>query len=174
MPIGYAFGNTLGFLDQEGWYPNFREPTEALLKATHVFRWFPFLKSLDRLAVLMVDYLPTDIALFVRTMQIELPRQINSTREAMEAGLLNSKERHTIFGEILFNEELQSNEKGTKRLAAEGFSIVGAGTETTASAISVITYHLLKQPALLSKLSAELEEHGIGKHLRVLPSLPEL
>lgn len=47
----YAFGNPLGLLDQEGWSPNFREPTEALLKPVFIFRFFPFLKKLDVVSV---------------------------------------------------------------------------------------------------------------------------
>lgn len=39
-----------------------------------------------------------------------------------------------------------SGEKGTRRLAAEGFAVVGAGAETTAAAMAVVTYHLLRRP----------------------------
>jgi|SRR5687768_4889538 cytochrome P450 len=42
---GYCFGERLGFLDQEGWYPNFREPTASILRPVFMFRFFPFLKS---------------------------------------------------------------------------------------------------------------------------------
>lgn len=41
---GYCFGEKLGFLDQEGWFPNFREPTAAILQPVFMFRFFPFLK----------------------------------------------------------------------------------------------------------------------------------
>lgn len=42
---GYCFGEGLGLLDQEGWHPNFREPTAAILRPVFMFRFFPFLKS---------------------------------------------------------------------------------------------------------------------------------
>lgn len=170
---GYAFGQSFNFLGgQEGWKPNFKDPTEALLQTTHVFRFFPFLKDLDRLAAVLVDYLPEDIALFVQTMQIDLPAQINRTRADVDAGLIRDDRRPTIFGSLLLEEELQSREKGTKRLSAEGFAVVGAGTETTAAAMAMITYHLLTKPALLAKLRAELEAYGVDS--RDLPSFPEL
>jgi cytochrome P450 len=121
-----------------------------------------------------VDYLPEDVALFVRTLQIEIPASINQTRENVEAGLIRSEKRPTIFGSLLLEEELQSTEKGTKRLAAEGFAILGAGTETTASALAVITYHLLTKPHLLAKLTSELEQFGITKSPRELPTFPDL
>ena len=121
-----------------------------------------------------MDYLPEDVALFVRTLQIEIPASINQTRENVEAGLIRSEKRLTIFGSLLLEEELQSTEKGTKRLAAEGFAILGAGTETTASALAVITYHLLTKPHLLAKLTSELEQFGITKSPRELPTFPDL
>jgi cytochrome P450 len=42
---GYCFGERLGFLNQEGWYPNFRAPTASILQPVFAFRFFPFLKS---------------------------------------------------------------------------------------------------------------------------------
>ncbi|KAK2601043.1 hypothetical protein N8I77_010521 [Diaporthe amygdali] len=170
----YAFGQSFGFLEQEGWYPNFKDPTEAALQTSHFFRFFPFLKSLDQLATLFVDYLPEDVGLFVRTMQIDLPASINQTKANVEAGLIRSDKRPTIFGSLLLEEELESTEKGTKRLAAECFAVVGAGTETTASVLAVITYHMLTKPHLLAKLMAELEQFGITKSPRELPSFPDM
>lgn len=47
----YCFGESNGFLDQDGWYPNFREPTLAMLRHTLLFKFFPFLVDLQPLAV---------------------------------------------------------------------------------------------------------------------------
>lgn len=107
-------------------------------------------------------------------MKIDLPASINQTRANVEAGLIRSDKRPTIFGSLLVEEELQAFEKGTTRLAAECFAIVGAGTETTASALAVITYHLLTKPNLLAKLIAELEQFGIAKSPRELPTFPDM
>lgn len=170
----YAFGRSIGFLEQEGWTPNFKEPTDAALQACHVLRWLPFLKSLDKLATVFVHYLPEAIALFVRTMQIDLPAQIEKTREAMNAGLLSSHDRRTIFADILMDEETDSTEKETYRLGIEAFAIMSAGTETTASAISMITYHVLQQPETLARLTLELEQNGLTMTPRELPSFSAL
>lgn len=50
----YCFGESNGFLQQEGWYPNFREPTLAMIKHTLLFKFFPFLVKLQGVAVLYV------------------------------------------------------------------------------------------------------------------------
>lgn len=170
----YAFGQSIGFLNQPLFTPNFKESTEAALQTCHVFRWFPFLKNLNKLATVFVDYLPADLALLVRTMQIELPERIVKIREAVDAGLLNTRDRHTIFGEILTDEATESEEKGTERLAMEAFAIMGAGTETTASALSLITYEILKNPKILEGLLTELKQNGLTNNPRDLPSFVEL
>lgn len=103
-----------------------------------------------------------------------MPGQIEKTREALDAGLLNMRDRHTIFGEILTDKGMDSEEKGTHRLAMEAFAIMGAGTETTASTISVITYYLLQQPGTFARLTAELEKSGLTKNPQDLPSFHDL
>jgi len=61
----------------------------------------------------------------------------------------------------LFHELLQGNvpasEKSVNRLVQEAQIIVSAGTETTAWCLSVITFHLLSNPAVLDRLRKELE-----------------
>lgn len=42
----YAFGEPFGFLEQDGWLPNFRAATYAALNVTYLFRFFPWLKGL--------------------------------------------------------------------------------------------------------------------------------
>lgn len=63
--------------------------------------------------------------------------------------------RHTIFHGLL-SSSLPDSEKGTLRLTDEGLTIIGAGTVTTAHTLAVIFFHLLSDPAILSKLQKEL------------------
>jgi hypothetical protein len=42
----YSSGEPLGLLTQEGWEPNWRQPTYSFLRATFIFRFMPFLKRL--------------------------------------------------------------------------------------------------------------------------------
>lgn len=48
-----------------------------------------------------------------------------------------------------------------RRLAGEGFTLLVAGTETTAATLSYIVYHLLSEPIMLGRLQAALEGIGI-------------
>lgn len=189
---GYSFGESFGFLDQKGWYPNFREPTASILRPVFVFRFFPWTKasaglgkvyvkrlSTSPLKMLtkyrLVKYLPEDIALFVQTLQIDMPAKVTKTKADLDAGI--SYNRPTVFGSLL-QSDLSLLEKEPQRLADEAVAVVGAGTETTSWALAVITYHLLTKPDVLTKLTDELKQTvDDPKHLpawTVLETLPYL
>lgn len=79
----------------------------------------------------------------------------------------------------LLNSELPESEKSTRRLVDEAVTVVGAGSHTTAWAISVGSYYILSNPSILRKLKDELKtvnvDGGNGKHiLSQLEKLPYL
>jgi cytochrome P450 len=151
----YSFGEAFGLLSRDSWQPNYREATLALLKPVFMFRFFPFLIPSVKLGKYFIDYLPADEALFVRTVQIDIPARVQKTKEDMAANIVY--ERPTVFGDLI-NSELDENEKVSNRLVDEAVAVVGAGTETTSWALAVITYFLLSQPETFAKLHAELKE----------------
>ncbi|ROV92811.1 hypothetical protein VPNG_09114 [Cytospora leucostoma] len=112
-----------------------------------------------------VDNLPQPLVHLVRIMQIEMPRRIEEIREGQRAGVLY--ERPTIIGAIL-DSDLRDKEKSTSRVADESFAVVGAGTETTAWALTVMTHRLLSNREILERLTQELQ-HTV-KDPRRLPS----
>ncbi len=83
----------------------------------------------------------------------------------------------TIFQEIL-DSKLPAHEKTLGRLAQDGGSVVGAGTMSTAWAITVAIFYLLSQPETLTKLKSELigalPIPGQGTRLPYLEQLPYL
>lgn len=172
---GYSFGESFGFLEQKGWFPNFREPTASLLRPVFVFRFFPWTKASAGLGKLLVEYMPKDIAMFVRTIQIEMPARVLKTKADIDAGI--TYDRPTIFASLL-QSDLDILDKEPQRLADEAAAVVGAGTETTSWALSIITYHLLTKPEILERLTRELESIVEDpKHLpawAVLETLPYL
>ncbi|GFF63200.1 cytochrome P450 [Aspergillus udagawae] len=79
---------------------------------------------------------------------------------------------------MISNPTLPASEKSVSRLSEEAKIVVSAGTETTAWALSVITYYLLKQPHTLSRLRTELiasiPHPGAHVGIKVLEQLPYL
>jgi cytochrome P450 len=61
----------------------------------------------------------------------------------------------TIFHELL-NSNLPDSEKSVERLTDEAQTVIGAGQETVAWILTVITCHLLSNPVVLRKLKIEL------------------
>ncbi|KAI5862571.1 cytochrome P450 [Durotheca rogersii] len=150
----YCFGKGFGFLARDNsasWEPNFRRPLSSLLRNVFVFRFFPFLNHISFLSAWFSNYLPKDVALFIRTLNVDIPAQIKhagAEKAATDAQL-------TVFGELLAS-DLPPHEKSLRRLTDEAASVLGGGTETGSWTLAVITYFLLTQPGTLARLTAEL------------------
>jgi cytochrome P450 len=114
---------------RDEWEPNFRKPLNAFLQITFVFRFFPFLRMVIKAAPLFAKQLSHD----VRSMLIEtnerMPARVRQAREDYKSGAI--KDRQSIFATIM-QSQLPASEKTDIRLGGEGFSLITAGTETTA------------------------------------------
>ena len=64
----------------------------------------------------------------------------------------------TVFHSLRDDDNLPLSEKSLPRLIMEAQSLVSAGTLTSTHMLSLTTYFVLIDPAILSKLTAELEE----------------
>jgi cytochrome P450 len=167
----YCFGEPFGLLAQKEWTPNFREAGIAVVRPAYYFRFFPFLSHLVALGTWFVDYLPEDMALFIRTLEIEIPALIAKTRAEMNEGVVSSRARPTVFMEVM-QSDLPAHEKTPDRLKSEAFSLLGAATEMTSWGLGTITYYLLAQPETMARLRAELE--AVVENPRQLPPLTTL
>lgn len=151
----YCFGESFNLLNKPGWESNFRDSNLAMLKNWFLFRFFPFLKSLANLGVWFLEYLPDDTALFIRTMQIDVPNLVTKTTEDLKAGVDYPR---PIFVKALLESNLSKEDKTPDRMYAEVLGLLGAGTETTAWCLSVLTYHILANPEIFDTLTQELKE----------------
>ncbi|CAN8101361.1 unnamed protein product [Discula destructiva] len=150
-----CFGESFGLLDQPGFDLNFSQPTRAGLQHQYMWRYFPVTRKLNKLMVWFVDYLPSNTALMVRTMQIDLPKTVQNAIDSQNTGIVS--ECSTIVQATLAS-SLDRGEKSLENLLDRILTVLGAGAETTSWAIAVIVFHLSSQPAMLSRLTNELEE----------------
>ncbi|CAJ2509760.1 Uu.00g056600.m01.CDS01 [Anthostomella pinea] len=102
-----------------------------------VRRYFPWVRGLVHVAPFLAKYMTGDIGILMKEMYINTPNRIRQAREDHVAG---------------------RSEKTVDRLSGEGFSLTGAGTETTAWTLSVITFYVLSQPAIQARLAEELKD----------------
>ncbi|MCJ1464854.1 hypothetical protein MMC07_003469 [Pseudocyphellaria aurata] len=85
------------------------------------------------------------------------------------------KAHKTIFYEIATSESLLPEDKSLARIHADTMSVNAAGTETTAHALRVITFHLCENPGMVQKLRAELKSVDLSSpNTRKLPQLEKL
>ena len=101
--------------------------------------------------------------------------QLLKENERNPQSIRDHKAKDTIFEQIL-SAGLPPQELTVTRLSAESNILVGAGSETTANALDVLTFHLLDQPQILQKLRAELRSAHVSYNstLPQLESLPYL
>lgn len=102
----------------------------------------------------IVDYLPADMALLVRSLKITIPGLVAKAESGLKAGV--RPERPTVFHTILESDGSSLQPKTMGWMSEEAAAVVGAGTETTSWALAVITFHLLDKPAQLARLTSEL------------------
>ncbi|KAL7621992.1 hypothetical protein AAE478_007493 [Parahypoxylon ruwenzoriense] len=163
----YCFGESFGLLDQDGWFPNFRGPIASLVKAFFVFRFFPIVKKLISPAANFINYLPNDFVLVTKTLVIDMPNMVRKAEAELDSGIV--RDRPTVFTSLI---QLDSHKKKILDLSMEAVVIIGAGTETTAWTLTVITYFLLSNPETLAKLTEEL--HEVIEDPRNLPGMSAL
>lgn len=101
----------------------------AFLNTAYLFRFFPPLRSLVHGAPFFAPYASGDIGTLMKEMYINTPARIRQARKDHEAGVV--RDRPSVFTDILAS-SLPEQEKTDYRLSGEGFSLTGAGTETTA------------------------------------------
>ena len=148
----YAFGEGgAKYLDMEDCNKAFFDVAAVPRPITHLGTHFIWLSVFFRQVppALMKKMIPR-VGIFVTYME-ELYAQINKLRSTADL-----PEGRTIFHEIL-RSDIPAPEKETERLGDEAMILVIAGSDTTASTLACITYHLLADPALLARLKAELE-----------------
>ncbi|KAM4062734.1 cytochrome p450 [Hirsutella rhossiliensis] len=111
----------------------------------------------------------TELSLLMELFKVTIPEQI---RRAIRGDTEPAqKDRQSVILGLL-ESNLGPAEKTVKRLSSEANTLVAAGTETTASALNVLTYHLLSNPSVHERLRAELST--VATNATNLPSWSKL
>ncbi|KAI0838618.1 cytochrome P450 [Hypoxylon sp. FL0890] len=146
----YAFGEGDKCLDKEDCNTAFFDimaPSPLAHMGTHFYWLATFLSKVP--PKIMMALVPK-IGAFLSFVE-ELGARVEEVRRAKDL-----PERRTIFHEII-RSDIPEAEKQTKRLTDEAMIIVIAGSETTASTLAAILYHILTDRQLFARLRTELE-----------------
>ena len=75
--------------------------------------------------------------------------------------------------QYIVNSDMPESERSNERLAKEAQVLLGGGTATTARTLGFISYYILANPSIRSRLEAELKE-PMAKYPDVVPTWAEL
>ncbi|KAI1264368.1 cytochrome P450 [Xylariaceae sp. FL1019] len=143
----YAWGQTAGYLEDATFKNDVRSALNELTNYSHVNRFFPSLGdtllNLPRWVLGMIK--PGATAL------LDLQDMVTESRRMTRQG------KHETLFHALSDTSVPPQERTPRRMADEGMVVVVAGTETTARALTIASYHLFnKSKSTLMKLREEL------------------
>ena len=174
----YAFGEPMGFIDQEGWTPNFGGWVKNFFNSAYMMRHVALARAAVAFAPYFANYMGDDMKNLMHQLQVVIPGHIQKA--------INNKENGRIFADLMANDQMPDSEKTIYRLSGEGFNVLTAGTETTAvrstlprsldlkqsyrypenhilratfsqASLACITYYLLSQPNTFARLQDSLK-----------------
>jgi hypothetical protein len=115
----------IGFLDRPDFEQNYKRAFEVLVSTVHIFRHLPIFRHLISLMPAIGPYLGPDIAYMVKSMNETVPNHV------IKAQQQKSADGPRVFTEII-DSPIPDEHKTVYRLSGEGWSLVAAGSETTA------------------------------------------
>ncbi|TKA81274.1 hypothetical protein B0A49_00228 [Cryomyces minteri] len=152
----YAFEEFFGLTEKPGFSPEWKKVLLATIEAGIMNRHLPWVADvLMSLPDSVAAAVSAPVAFFLQ-IQRDVRKQVETVL-ARKRDPSNENMHKTIFEELR-DSNLPPQEKTIERLMDEGFILIGAGGETTAQTLAVLTYHLLNNPPILKKLRAELTE----------------
>ncbi|KAL7905492.1 cytochrome P450 [Trichoderma velutinum] len=149
----YCFGERMDNLKQDQFGKAILDCFHEMPKSHPVGRMFPWLFN-------MIQYVPVKILA-----RLDPKLQPLADFEAKLSGQLQSilsKSRRTdgvrtVFHEMRDSTRIPESDKTLKRFKDEAAIFLGAGTETSSAALTVISYHLTNKPDMMRRLREELQ-----------------
>ncbi|KAI9146799.1 Cytochrome P450 monooxygenase TRI4 [Paramyrothecium foliicola] len=148
----YFYGETPDYLGSPNFKFKVRDAIMGLIGWYHFSRFFPLVAN-------TIKQLPIPVIRRIQPGAADLLSSQLEIREKILTGIANGshKASKAVILEAFKNEHVPSAEASIDRLQDEGTTIIFAGTETTARALSIIVFHMLQDKDHLRQLRAELE-----------------
>jgi cytochrome P450 len=167
----YSFSKSYGCVDDPGFAHQWPDIVDGISRQSHINQQFGWLlPAMKMLPLWMVKATNPDMMQLiyfqdVRAPSLSLSPQLTTLQDMEKSiskiidGRTDTKQSSnpTIFHELL-NSDLPAEEKTLTRLRDEGQTVVAAGQVTTAHHLKTMSYHILANPSILSKLQAELKQ----------------
>lgn len=166
----YAFGASYGYLEAEGFYPDWIPVLRGVSEQSLLHKLIPFItNNLRKIPLEWMIKIKPEFASFQSLMD-----GISRTLEEIKAGkntIDEDSDQATIFHGLI-NADGPEEEKSTEYMNGLAQSVVAAGAITTAHYLKTTMYHILANPDILERLSSELKI--VMKNPSVIPPIAEL
>lgn len=156
----YTMGDGYHYLDEPDFIPAWNHTMMGTAKTLVFFR--PIACALPVLFAMperLTAWLNPGMELFFafqRRCRTMIQDITTDYRQKVDTGKVNDGDRQKTFFHDILGSSLPEQDKSAERLAQEMQILVSAGAETTAKAMSYITFYLLNDPAIMKKLMDEL------------------
>lgn len=161
----YAFTHSYGLVRDKERGQQWVTMLRYVMANSQMYKHFPFLLRIRDVFAILPDRLVAHLAgegmLMAAKLQDNMRTQIIAIRDGTAEGdELRYKSHPTIFHELLQSSSIPDSEKRIDRIWQDGQSVIVGGSETVAKVLTHITFHLLDQPRVLTRLREELESGG--------------
>ena len=164
----YAYGHSYNYLAEDDFKLSWKEAVIGGSANGAFLRQFPWTLPIMQAVPLPVLRVLNPPAGQLVGWQREVRGEVDTIIKANREG---KKTKATIF-QALLDSDLPEEEKSADHLQDEGQTLVGAGSETTAKSLSIITFYLLKDKTKLQRVRDEI--HTVMPDATSLPSLKAL
>lgn len=148
----YCFGDSYNYLEEDDFRASWKETVIAGSANGAFLRQFPWALPILKMAPLPLVQMMNPPAGHLMAWQRMVRAQVDDIIAQNKEG---KKTTGTVF-QALLDSDLPPKEKSADRLQDEGQTLVGAGSETTAKSLAVITFYLYEDKTKLEKLREEL------------------
>ncbi|KAJ9606123.1 hypothetical protein H2200_009084 [Cladophialophora chaetospira] len=166
-----SYGWTYDYIHNPEWAMTWKLVNTGGRASAGIVRSFPLIGAIVRSMPLSVAIKLVPPVGFMKSWMQRVGvqvKKIKSDPETMELIKTEKRRKDTIFAQIL-SSDLPEEELSDQRLIDEGVLIATAGSETTAWAITITTYHIMRNPAVLAKMREELKTAKIAPGDPVAP-----
>ncbi|KIW11714.1 hypothetical protein PV08_11016 [Exophiala spinifera] len=166
-----SYGWTYDYIHNPEWAMTWKLVNTGGRASAAIVRSFPLIGAIVRSMPLSVAIRLVPPVGFMKSWMQRVGiqvKKIKSDPEMMKMIRTEKRRKDTIFAQIL-SSDLPEGELSDQRLIDEGVLIATAGSETTAWAITITTYHVMKNPEVRERLREELREVEIPKGDTVAP-----
>ncbi|KAI0120648.1 cytochrome protein [Xylariales sp. AK1849] len=148
----YFYGQNLDYLGYEAFKFEIRDAILGLIQFYHFTRFFPWVAE-------TIKRLPIPIMRLIHPGASYLVSSQENIKDGIRASRANGDKlpSKSVIVQALEDPTVPVLERTLDRLGDEGTTIIFAGTETTARALSVGMFHILNNETILNKLREELD-----------------